>query len=225
MAQRTLTGALRPNDLHDHNELAGTTVVVDVFEALWDSEHSSDAGPGEYDVDVVDVGAWRFKITPGEAADERAAGALAALPSDLRPPIRAHGIVKTTKVGVRLIAHRLEQLSFPAPTRIPNANVITKDPKAWHGKYVEVEDDWSAGFEASWLGEEGPWLVTYPSATIRCEPPGARPKGRFPLQTRRVRVIGFAYTATRSYGHLGAAPAKLIATSITYIDPRRPECR
>lgn len=218
-------GVRHPNDLHDHKDLIGKKIVVDVFESLWDSAHSSGADEGEYDVHVVDVGAWRFKITPDESEEERSAGALATLPPDLRPPIRVHGIAAPTKFGVRLVAHAVEQLSFPSPTRIPNADVLTSDPKRWDRQYVEVEDDWTVGFEGSYLGKGGTWLDMYPSVAKKCEP--SAPKNGYDrsVRVRRVHVIGFAYTATGAYGHLGGGRAKLAATSVTFVDPKRPECR
>jgi hypothetical protein len=218
-------GAHHPNDFVDHPDLIGKDIVVDVFEALWDADHSSGADEGEYSVDVVDVGPWRFKISPAESQMEREAGGLPSLPADLRPPIRVHGVVVPAKWGVRLVAHALEQLEFPTPTRVPDASVITSNPKTWHRRYVEVVDEWAGGFELSVIGKGGTWLDLYPSATLTCAPPPTPGGHGLGVTTHQVRVTGFVYTATGHYGHLGGANAKLVATTVTFIDPKRPECR
>lgn len=199
-----------PNDIHDHPELVGQEIDLDVYEPIRDMTMSSGAGPGEYDVDVEDVGPWRFKIAPAEGT---------TLPSDLKAPLRVRGSATKTAHGVSFLARGVESLPFPAPTRVTDLRAIREHPREWAGRYVEVEGTWTVGFEHSSIGE-GIWVSGYPDMEIRCAPSANIDEGE-----HQVRMTGFLYTKSGHYGHLGMARAKLVATTVTYLDPKRPECR
>lgn len=199
-----------PNDIHDHPELIGQEIDLDVYEPIRDMTMSSGAGPGEYDVDVEDVGSWRFKIAPAEGT---------TLPSDLKSPIHVRGVATKTAHGVAFLTKRVDSLPFPAPTRVTDLKGIRERPDEWAGRYVEVEGTWTVGFEHSSIGE-GIWVSGYPDMDVRCAPSANINEREDP-----VRMTGFLYTKSGHYGHLGMARAKLVATAVIYLDPKRPECR
>ena len=140
----------------------------------------------------------------------------------LRPPLRVTGVLGKIDGGLRLRVARVEPLAFPKPVHLAHARDLVDDPRRWAGRYVEIEDDYSFGFEASLL-DGGVWLDAYPDATTICPlvmhgAPGAA------MTTLRVRVVGFAHTAGH-YGHLNMASAEVVATRVAYLDPARPACR
>jgi hypothetical protein len=91
-----------------------------------------------------------------------------------------------------------------------------RDRLRWSERYVEVEDDYGVGFEASRLGW-GVWLSWRPGVVVHCEPPAQEGHA----YTRyRVRVVGFAHTRGR-YGHRGGSPAEIVANEVTFVDPKR----
>jgi len=214
--------AKRAKELFDHADWIGAPIQVEIYEPLYDADHSSAADAGGYDIQVADVGPKRLGVTPAQSPAEKAAGALAALAADLRPPIRVRGVLGRSRIGLRIIAHEIEQLSFPEPTRVTSAQLLG-EPTKWSGRYVEIEDTWLSGFEASFLGKSGVWLDFYPSITIRCAPPKAPSRDRS-ATSRPVRVVGYAYTEGH-YGHLGSGSAEVVATQLVHLDPKRPDCR
>ncbi len=216
---------MRARNLFTHADAwMGRSLTVDVYEPLYDSEDSSAANPGQVAVEVEDVGTGTLDLVPARNAADRHAGALDALPDGLAPPIRVLATLgrddrrqtSSGRVWLLLVVHRITPLPFPEPAHLAHADDILADPARWSGRYVEVEDEWLSGFEASYLGHDV-WLDFYPSATVLCAPP-SRPGST----TRRshVDVRGFAYTKGRYQ-----ARGLIVATGLVYLNPSRPACR
>lgn len=203
----------RAKQLFDHPEWIDTVVTVDVVEPLYDFEHSSGADPGQYDVEVADVGAKRFKLVPAQGKLDT-----------LHPPIRVRGKLEATEHGVQIVVDQVTPLPPAKPEHLARTADLTADPAKWSGKLVEVDDTWTVGFEASVLGDSGVWLDSYPDATMKCEPPPKKNAMIGDYPTYHVHVIGYAYTASGRYGHLGGAKAKIVATEIEFSDlcPKKP---
>lgn len=200
--------------LVSHPDWVGKRVTVDLFEPLYDDEHSSVAPRGGYDVEVDGVGATRLGLIPASRG---------AMPDEVHPPVRVTGVLRTAKFGFVLAAERIEPLSFPTPERLAHADELYEHGSARRAeRYVEVEDEYATAFEVSRLGRRV-WLDAYPDAKIRCEPPDEKVH-RLDVERHRVRVVGYAH-AGDTYGHLGGYPAEIVATEIVYLDPARPECR
>jgi hypothetical protein len=199
-----------PEDLIGHDELIGKTVTVDVFEPLLDAEHSSIAHGDGYTISVTDVGPKRFGLVSGAVK----------LPKKLRPPVRVEGTLENAPNGLQIAVSKLTALPWPTPERIKRAADIFADRKHFSRRYVELEDDYLVGFEASYLGPLAPnqppvWLEELGEVDVHCEP--TWPTEPFSEATRhRVRVAGFAFTKG-SYGHLSASEGLIVATRITYL--------
>ena len=209
-------------DLFDHADWIGQELTIDLFEPMLDSDHSSGAQPGEYDVEVTDVDARRLVLAPGT---------LKQLPGLLHPPTRVRGTLEATAHGLRIRVAELTPQSFPVPVRFASVAELLKDPARGSGRYVQVEDTWAVGFEFSYLGGLGAtmWLDGYDGMKVVCEPKrsGRSRSGRrglADLKTYHVRVTGLAYTAG-GYGHMGLAQALMVASELVYLDPSRPECK
>jgi len=207
----------RAKDLPGHADWIGQEITVDLVEPLLDSEHSSGAQPGEYDVQVTDVGAERLVLAPGK---------LKKLPGRLHPPIRVRGTLETTAHGLRIRVAELTPQSFPTPEHLASAAELMKDPARWSGRYVQVEDTWVVGFEISRLGGYGGrvWLDGYDGMKVVCEPKRPEKTTLDEPKIYNVRVTGFAYTSGH-YGHMGMADAQIVATELVYLDPSRPACK
>lgn len=227
-AEPLAAGPIHPRELLDEasDDWLGREMVVDIFEPLYDADHHSAAVDGEFVVEVSDVGTATLTLSPARSADESRGGALAVLPAQLAPPVRVRGVFvrdthREAQSGRRwrvLIVQELSPLEFPEASTVPSAETILADPVEWDGRYVTVEDIWHTGFEASYLGaSHRVWLDFYPHTVVRCESLDS------PRQ-RQVRVTGFVHTGARGYGHLSHAPALLVATEVTFVDPARPGC-
>jgi hypothetical protein len=128
-----------PEDLIGRDDLIGKPVTVDVFEPLLDAEHSSIAHDDGYTIFVTDVGAERFGLVSGAVK----------LPKKLRPPVRVDGRLENGPNGLQIAVSKLTPLAWPTPERIKRAADIFADRKHFSRRYVELEDDYLAGFEAS----------------------------------------------------------------------------
>jgi hypothetical protein len=178
---------------------AGDEIAVDIIEPLYQS------GEGEY------------SIYPGGRRPE----VELAVPDprmwrDLEGPFHLRGrIVYASERTVRVEALVVTPLELPVPVRI--------DPRAialWDGHYVEFEDEYSAGFEASVLHRAHAWLdgVGFGGLRLHCEP---RRDQALMWYDDRVLVRGFVH-AHGSFGHLSGFDTQLAATHITYLDQCKP---
>jgi hypothetical protein len=207
--------ANQAKDLFDHPEWIGTVVDVDLDAPMLDDESSSLAVHGELDVEVEDVGANRLALARADHTPITMAGTIA--------PVHVVARLRETSQGLRLEATSIEHYARPAPIEIAKPSDILKDPAKFSGAMVTFEADWLVGFEASII-DRGIWMELFPDVKQICEPPPA-PQEAFPRShTYHVRVIGKAYTAGH-YGHMSMAKGQITATEVTYLDPKRPECR
>lgn len=227
-------GKYRAKSVFEHPEWLGREVVLDIYEPLRSSEWTTAAEDGELAVEVADVGTSQLTLSPARSNEEARAGALGALSMSLRPPVRVRGQLfrddvrekRSGRIWRVLVAREIQYLEFPQPTRIPATSVILNDRKAWHGQYVEVESNWTSQFESSYIGHSV-WLDLYPDAAIYCEPTWPENNDPFGLpepRSARVRAVGFVHASSAGYGHLNGARAEIVATTVTYLEPRRPKC-
>lgn len=203
----------------------GKDVIVDLIEPMRDDEHSSLPEHGEYDIEATDVGAARLVLAPAESDAERAAGALPELPAKIHAPIRVHGTVRVGRHPdwLVIVAHDITPLPLPTPAKVTVAD-LRADRTKWARAYVEIEDTYVSGFEASLLGS-GPgnaWLDYYPDVDVRCEPKRTGQPGEY--VEAKVRVRGWAYTDGQ-YGHMGGSDVLILATEVVYLDPTKPNCK
>jgi hypothetical protein len=208
--------AARAADLFGHDRPLGREITVDLVEPLLDAKQTSGAAPGEYEVIVYDIAPERLVLGPGT---------LTPLPSPLRSPVRVRGTLEVANHGLRIRVAELTQQRFPAPVRLPSAAALMKDRARWSGRYVQIEDTWTVGFEISMLGSVpgGLWLDAHHGANLVCQPPPKPRSGFAEPDTHKVRVTGIAYIAGRD-GHLDQGP-EIVATDLVYLDPSRPECK
>jgi hypothetical protein len=197
-------------ELFEHPEWIGTSKWVDLYDPMYDENSSSVAPHGGYDVEVADGG--RLELIAGTDAP-----ALKKL-YDRHVPIRVWGEVQKAQWGLRLVASQYKALDWPKPEKLSAAVELVRDRTKWSDRYVQVEDDYLVGFEASLLGQ-GVWLSWRPGIVVHCEPK-RDDKVIMDHKTYRVRVTGFAHTRHR-YGHLGMRNAEIVATEVTFIDPKR----
>lgn len=189
---------MRTSDVFMHLGQIGTDpIVVDIYEATLDASHSSIVAPGHYDVEVVDVGGTRFELEPPPG------GKLPAITG----PVRATGRLFVAGDVVHLVTTEVVPLAYPEPRRLASTKELF-EPGFVSGTFVEVVGERHVGFETSLLDDDV-WLGSQPSTTWRCVEKSKTP---------RVRVRGFAYTATGHYGHMGAARAEIVATDVAGVD-------
>jgi hypothetical protein len=207
--------AIQAKELFDHPEWIGTVVHVDLDAPMLDDEHSSIAAHGELDVEVEDVGAKRLALARADHTPITMARTIA--------PVHVVATLRDAPHGLRLEATSIEHFARPAPIKIARPSDIMKDPAKFSGVMVTFEADWLVGFEASII-DRGIWMEFFPDVKQICEPPPP-PHDRMPeSHTYHVRVIGMAHTAGH-YGHMSMAEGQITATEVTYLDPKRPECR
>ncbi len=207
--------AIQAKELFDHPEWIGTVVHVDLDAPLRDADHSSAAVRGELDVEVSDVGPNRLTLARADHAPLTMAGTIA--------PIHVVAALRKAVHGLRLEATSIEHFARPAPVAIARPSDILKDPAKLAGVLVTFEADWLVGFEASFV-DDGVWMDLYPDAKEICAPPPPTSGHLMDAHTYRVRVVGVAHTAGH-YGHMSMEDGEILATEVTYLDPKRPECR
>jgi hypothetical protein len=135
-------------------------------------------------------------------------------------------VLAPSNAGLRLIVHAVEPLFFPVAEKLSSAGLLLKDPKTWAGKYVEIEEIWTRGFEGSFLDLEHTHVARrfYSTVTRRCEPaPRSVRLSPYATETFRVRVKGYAYTDGRC-GHGGRSKAMILVTDVLFVDPSLPGC-
>jgi hypothetical protein len=107
--------------------------------------------------------------------------------------------------------------SSPPSAHLGQAAELLVDPEQWQGKLVEVTDEYTHGFETSFLGGgRHVWLRVPREATVRCAPTTAQIVD--PPDYYRVHVIGRAETSDEHYGHMGVARAMIVASEVEYVD-------
>lgn len=204
-------GVVRARDVIEHPEWAGRVLTIDLYDDLLDSAHSSLPEDGEYGVDVEDVGPERMVLVPG---------ALSRLPGSLAPPLRVVAKVSRNDRGTRLAAVSIQKLTWPAPEKVAAKSLAGHVGR--YGRFVQVEGDWLTGFEGSLLEEV--WIGGMHNLKVRCKPTHVH-EDDGDYTTNRVRVTGMAYGESRHYGHMGAAPATIVATEIVYLGDDGKECK
>jgi hypothetical protein len=84
-------------------------------------------------------------------------------------PVRVLGRIEQAPHGLRLVAVTFKEIDWPKPERLASANDLLVDRPRWHDRYVEVEDQYLVGFEASVLGGSA-WLTYHPGVKEHCAP-------------------------------------------------------
>jgi hypothetical protein len=219
-------GRLALKDVLSGEPSGDALLTLDLAEDLYDSEHSSGAGPGQYYVDSDAFGRMSVVLSPARNAAERDAGVLALLPRQMEPPLRIAATATRDGALLLVLVHAIARLDFPPPEELPSPDVLAgPDAGAWDRHYVVTTGPWRSMFEISSFGTKGVWLGSLVRGAEHCFPSvpvtARGPEWDLPA----VRVTGIAYTANRRYGHGGVYKAQIEATRIVRLDPSRPECR
>lgn len=210
----TTAARMRAKELFDRPDLMDKEVDLDLYETVRDENWSSIANPGELDIEVEDVGANRLEIA---WADHKPLAM-----KDVEIPARVHATLRQGRLGLRLEATQIVHFPFPPPVKIDKPSDILGDPKL-SGRLVTFEADWLVGFEASYV-DRGIWMNGMPDTKETCKPPPPKEDQIYSGRTFRVRVVGIAYNSGQ-YGHLGGGKGLIVAREITYLDPKRPQCK
>lgn len=140
---------------------------------------------------------WRFLDAVAQGESLVLPGVYTGLDGD--PLVRRLGSFASSEVEALASALR-RAYGLPRVLERVSCEALEASPRDFHLRHVEVEGDWSYGFEASWLA--GAWLDV---------PQSALSDDRRPAR-RRVLVRGiFLWDELGGYGHLGVSQSSLVA--------------